>query len=237
MNVNNENINDNEIENDSLKDKIGCILPIVWFVGSLLVMISSKKYSMIALGQYFLVFGIFAIIKSKYIKYKLLSSLFVEIGCGIIVVSILYLLNVDFNWEIVIPILIFIGVILVGVILVLSTVLEIFGLRKVCTVPVMATIVGYDYVYANSEYSIRKKVYTPVYRFNYNNKNYETKFPYYNNFGKFGSLNSVEEIRINPNDPNEILTNNITPKFMIILFSIVTLIFIIAFIYYCIYVI
>ena len=233
---NNDEIS-NEEDKDSLKDIIGCILPIVWFVGSLIIMISSKKYSMIAFGQYFLMFGIVQFRSFKRISNKLGGVLLIEIGGGIIFVSIIYLLKVNLNWELLFPILLFIASILVGITLILNTVLDISRRRRVCIVEVEATIVGYGYVYSNSKYNMRKKLYSPIYGFNYNNKYYETSFPYFNNFSKLKNNNSVEEIMINPDDPNEILTIDGTPKFMITIFSIVTLVFIIVFIYYLCFVI
>ena len=224
-------------ESDSLKDKIGCILFIVWFIGSLILMVSSKKYSMIVFGQYFLMFGIVQFRSFKRISDKLGGLLFIEIGGGIIFVSILYLLKVNLNWNLLFPILLFIGAILVGITLILITILDISRRRRACTVEVEATIVDYGYVYSNSKYNMRKKLYSPIYGFSYNNDYYKTSFPYFNNFSKLKNINSVEKIMINPDDPNEILTIDGTPKFMITIFSIVTFVFIIAFIYYCIFVI
>ena len=220
--------------NYNSKDRIGCILFIIWFIVSLFVMISSSKYSMIAFGQFLLVFGISSY---KSLKVKLISLLFTLFGVVIIVVSILYLLKVNFEWEILISLLLFVAAIITGLILIFTEILIINRLKKVCIVSVDATIIKYSFVYENIGYG-RNKVYSPIYAFNYDNKYYETVFPYYNNFSKLNRVNCVEKIKINPNNPYEILVfSNSTQKYMIILYSFITFLFIIALIYYCVFVI
>ena len=230
MKVNNNN-------NKVLRENAKSILFLVWFVLSLLMIMVGgaidSNYGMIAFGQFFIVFGI---LSYRISDIKLMPLLFIIVGAVIVGGSMLNILKIEVDWNFFGPILLFIGAIIIGLTLVFTTILDMNSRKKRCTVSIEATIVNYSFVYDNDEYG-RRKLYSLIYGFSYNNKYYEVIFPYFSNFTKLNSKGDIINIRINPDDPYEIFVVDDIPKFMIILGSFITLVFLIAFIYYCFFVI
>ena len=68
---------------------------------------------------------------------------------------------------------------------------------------VSAKIIDYKYIYSDKG----RKLYSPVYEFDYNNKKYKVSNEVYSNIGN-KSIDTVINLKINPNNPNEYLDNS-----------------------------
>lgn len=216
--------------NTNSKEKIKSILFIIWFITSLILMCSlgsiNGMYSLITLGQYFLVFGIISFGANK-----IAATSFSIIGSGLIIFPILNLINLKINWSILAPSLMFIGSIIIGLTLVLATLLEEKKRKKLCTVPVEAIVTHYTYIYSKSEYG-RRKSYSPIYKYQYNNEIYESVYPFFSNVKSLINTDKNVTININPNNPTEIFVRSKVTKFIIMIGIINTVVFTLTFIYY-----
>jgi len=217
-------------QNTNLKENVKSILFLIWFIASLILMCSlgaiNGMYSLIIIGQYFLVFGIISNSANK-----VMSISFSIIGGALIIFPILNLLKLNINWNIVVPVLMFIGSIIIGLTLIFSTLLEEQKRKKVCTVPVKATVSNYAYIYSSGEYG-RRKTYSPIYKYKYNNEIYESVYPFFTTIKRLINTDKTVTININPNNPSEIYVDSKVTKFIITIGVIATLSFTIAFIYY-----
>ena len=208
MNDEDNKINkDDEINNidnkDNFKNKIGCILFMVWFIGSLIIMISFKKYSIIVLLQYFLVFIIGAI-RSSVVKIMSLLIRIFKIIFGILTYFLLfYILKMifDWDWNLFFRVFVLSVAVTFASLFLLIQVLRIVKLKKRCIVLVNASIVRYESIRSKD---FMQRLYSPVYGFNYNNNYYEICWNFFSNDRKFKQINSAVDVMVNPDNPYEI---------------------------------
>lgn len=204
-------------------EKILGIIFLIWFVGSIVALFYFSQingyYALMVFGQYFVVFGIIPLFSKA--KGKLIGIPFILVGLACIIIPLLMLhpelLSFNIDWNYVIPLLFMSVFIIVGLVLILVPILIKNKLKKVCTVTVFATIKDYDVSYDDG-----KKLYCPIYSFEFNNEKYEFLGKIYSNIN-LKPIGTVLNLNINPNNPNQFLENNKNNKFFII-FGILTLI-------------
>ena len=186
-------------------EKILGKLFLVWFIGSIIALVVLSEinvyYTGMVFGQIFLVFGL--VIPKGEAKDWLISIPFILVGlaCLIIPFFILHpeLLNREIDWDRVIVTLVLSAFVIAGLAVVIIPVLKYKRLKKVCTVSVTAKIVEYL-----SRYSDGKKLYCPIYEFDFDGKKYNVSKNVYTNIG-VSPVGTLIDMKINPNDPNEFL--------------------------------
>ena len=136
------------------------------------------------------------------------------------------LLSNKIIWESVIPLLLVSIFVLVGISMIVFPTLRKKKLEKICIIPIFATIVDHDISYSDNG----NKLYAPIYEYEYGKTTYKVCTNVYSNIG-VKDVGTVEELKINPNNPEEFLTNSNPSKILIImgvlflLFSVPVLVF------------
>ena len=230
MKEENDVIVDIKRKNKEKKEAIIGIIFIIWFLVSIGAMIyfseiEQNNYIIMISGQYFFIFALFPLIKGT-IKSKLILGIpFLLIGSCMIVIPLCMMnpqwFKEEISWENIIPILGILSFVLAGFIMVIAPGIEKRRMEKLCTEIVDATIIKYQVRLSNG-----KKVYCPVYKFDYYNEEYKVSDNFYANFG-IEPIATQVQLKINPNNPKEFLrqtnTNFYFIQFIGILFLIVSL--------------
>lgn len=198
-------------------DKKGIIFGVVfvaWFILSLVLLIVFTKMdntaaTLIVAGQYFAVFGI-AICAAKYTP-KLLGFLFLVIGIGIIVLTVLYYGDDGFNFGIewkTVAVYGSMGVFsLIGAIMILYGLNKNIKLKTNCDAAVSAECVEvktryYGTTHKNKYGNKRILTYKPVYVFEYNFESYTLESGTYTNIG-VPRKGEIVTLYINSSKPTE----------------------------------
>lgn len=199
-------------QKNTLFSKIMPIIFLVWFIASLVLLVIlsqiNSHYMIMIFGQYFLVFGIiFANAQRKDRDKSLVPYLFMLIGISCIIIPLLMmypnLLTIEINWERTIPILVMLLFIIVSLAMIISPIIKTKRLKKVCTLRVCATVIKHK-----TEYSDRgRKLFAPVYEFEFNGKKYEVCKEQYTNINVIPK-GTIVELLINPLDPEEFLDDS-----------------------------
>ena len=210
------------------------IVFLVWFVASIGAMIYFSKTNRGALvvtvfGQYFLVFGLIAVISGiKNKNFQAVTLLFPLVGIGAMAGGCIFQFGAEAvkkQAEAAIPYL-FLGLFFViGVSLVLGTYLKSKRKHEVCNYCIAATCVE-----VKSHYDDGTRTYCPVYEVYYRGEMIRICNNLYTNIHRV-EVGEAREIYLNPNDPNEFYEpkeEKATKKFMYILGSIFAIVSIFA---------
>jgi len=206
-------------KNNSFVSKFLGIIFLIWFFGSIFLMIYLSKingyYTVMVFGQYFFVFGLIPLCGSKE-KDKLIGIPFVLVGlCCIVIPYIMMnpdILSIDIIWDSVIPLLLIFAFVLAGLGMTFMPIINNKKLKKLCTLTVYAKILKYDYTYSDKG----NKLYCPVYEFQFNNKKYEVSNNKYSNFGN-KKIDTIVNLKVNPNNPEQFIDNTKFDMFVIVL--------------------
>ena len=206
-----------------MKNIIKSILFITWFFGTFISMLIFKNNLFIELllfGQFFLIIGIFALIKSKGNVKKYILLIFPLIGIGCIIISLLNILgNIDLNKIIpytISSVFIFYGLLEIIILKTYNT-----YLKKKCTEKIFGEVVDIDRHCSDNHHfllsPIREVVdidlhysdnhhflLSPIYEINYNGEKIRIKPDEYNNLYKY-KIGQVDTLFINPSNPNEFI--------------------------------
>lgn len=203
----------------NIKDILIGTFFLIWFVCSIISMLYlskiNKYYTIMIFGQYFFVFGLIPL-KVAVGKEKLMSVPFILIGLCCVIIPYLMmnpdLLSVSLNWDHIIPLLLILVFVLAGIAMTLLPIINKNKLKKVCTMTVNAKIIKYDHIYGDNG----RKLYCPIYAFEFNGNKYEVSNNKYSNFGN-KQIESIINLKINPNNPNEFIDERVFDNFVIIL--------------------
>ena len=218
-------VDSKEIKQNRRSSLLGAIF-LIWFFGSIIgIMYFSKingYYSVMLFGQYFLVFGIFPLTQSEG-KEKLMGVPFLLVGlCAVIIPFLMLhpeLLNVSIVWDSVIPLLFMLAFVIAGIVMIVFPIKHKKDLERKCSSIVPAIIVDY-----RSTRGEDGELYSPVYGFNFNNKEYRVSKEFYTNIG-LKPIGTVIDLKINPENPEEFLDSSngtITIEIMGIIFLLVS---------------
>lgn len=196
---------DNEYleEKKRKRSKFLGILFIIWFVASIvgLLIFQGTLYCVMIFGQYFLVFGLIPLFAAEKLE-KMISIPFLLVGICCIVIPYLimnpHLIPKEVDWDKVIIILILCGFILAGLFTIIFTLGKRNHLKKVCTDEVNATVVGYDTTRSDNGNTL----YSPVYGFWYNGKDWNVHNNSYSNVG-VPEIGQAYVLKVNPENPEE----------------------------------
>lgn len=217
----------------SLFSKIMGIIFIVWFVCSIIAMLYLSKintyYTIMIFGQYFFVFGFIPLKHAEGLD-KLIGAPFILVGLGAMVIPYLImnpvLLPFNIIWESLLAVLLFFLFILAGFALLLIPIINNNKLKKVCTLTVNANIIRYNKILSDKG----RRLYCPVYYFEFNNQKYEVTNNKYSNFGN-EPVETMVNLKINPNNPYQFMDNRKVGKLLTYIGIIVLVIFIPLFIF------
>ncbi len=180
----------------SLVVALGLIF-IFWFVGSLFLTFIlgniNSYYAVICMGQYFLVFGIIALLNKAWP-----GIIFSIVGLALIVIPIMMMNpQLDINWDKVLPLIILGAFFVIGIGLIIIPSIVKKMLNKKTPTKVMAKVVE-----VKEDHFDGVMVYSPVYEFYFNSKNYRIDKGNYSNVNVL-KVNDIVELWINPDDPEE----------------------------------
>jgi len=201
-----ETVEQNEEVVGDYKEKIKGIVFVTWFIASIISIVYlssySELYAIIAFGQVFFGFGFIPLTQERGFK-RLIGLPFSIIGLAMIIVPYLIthpnLFEFTIVWDSIIPLLFVLIFVLAGLVMISFPIIKRQKLKKVCSETVYATIVEHDYTYNGG-----KKLYCPIYSFEFNNQKYEVSNNQYSNFG-IKPIGTILRLKINPNNPNEFL--------------------------------
>lgn len=216
-----------ETEEKKKKNKILSILVMIWFIISIgiffLAAILENGYLVFMnFGQYILFFGLtgYKATKDKMILIPVAAG----IGCIIIPLVMMLTREQNVDWEKIIVIMALLIFIIVGLGMIIIPLRKHLDKKRICSVIVPATIVSYDSTkYRDDDTRIVKTLYAPTYIYTYNGKEYKTESDTYSNVNIKGEGSAVD-LRINPNNPTEILEPNL---FILIITMIIGFVFVI----------
>lgn len=199
-------------EKNKKKNKIVSILVIIWFIISigiffLAAMLENGHLVFMNFGQYILFFGITGY---KEMKDKMLL-IPIAAGLGCIIIPLLMLLTTESNidWEKIIVIIALLVFIIAGLGMIIIPLRKYLAQKRLCSVIVPATIISYDSTeYRDPDTRRIKTLYAPTYIYTYNGKEYKVESDTYSNVGVKGEGSAVD-LRINPDNPTEILDPNL----------------------------
>ena len=219
--------------NKDFKSNLMGIIFIIWFIGSIVSMIYlsniNEYYAIMIFGQYFLVFGMIPLVKEKGMD-RLISVPFILVGLCCIVIPYLMInpdiLFINLNWDAIIPILLILAFIIAGFSLLFLPIINKKRLKKVCNVMVSAKLVDYKYTYSDNG----NKLYSPIYEFEFNGKKHNVSNNMYSNIG-VKPVDTILNLMINPNDPEEYMDNSQSNIIVIVLGVIFLIVSIPIFIY------
>lgn len=219
--------------NKDFKSNLMGIIFIIWFIGSIVSMIYlsniNEYYAIMIFGQYFLVFGMIPLVKEKGMD-RLISVPFILVGLCCIVIPYLMInpdiLFINLNWNAIIPILIILAFIIAGFSMLFLPIINKKRLKKVCNVMVSAKLVDYKYTYSDNG----NKLYSPIYEFEFNGKKHNVSNNMYSNIG-VKPVDTIVNLMINPNDPEEYIDNSQSNIIVIVLGVIFLIVSIPIFIY------
>ncbi len=201
----------------STGDKILGTVFLIWFVASILGLIFTAKAGYISLtlaifGQYFLVFGIAALVSTiKDKSFKPIILIFPYVGLGTLVVGCVLHWGSDSTKDKIkdmTPHLLLSIFVAAGIILLINAFIKFKDSRK-CSVIVDSTCIKVKTRHSNissgpdSNYS--KTLYCPVYEFYYNGTKYMVCDDYYSDFESSYEGESYQ-LKINPDNPNQFTT-------------------------------
>jgi len=211
---------------NSIKSIVFSILFLIWFFGSIIAMMIlaeiNQYYTVMIFGQYFLVFGIIPLTaKGNSGKWIALPFLLVGLACIIIPYLMMNpdLLKVEIIWDSLIPLLLIFTFVITGVSMIIFPILKKRKLEKLCTITLSATLVRHNYTYSDKG----NKLYCPIYEFEFEKNKYEVSDNCYSNI-VVKPIGTIEDIKINPDNPNEFLINNSLNKIVIIIGIIILLV-------------
>lgn len=205
-------------EKTGTKGIVISIIFLIWFFGSLIAMIicskleNSSGFVLALLGQYFLVFGIVAIIGNRMRKpFPVIVLLFPLVGvclfvCGIwILVGGVHALASMEQYAPYILIWIFP---IAGAVMVVSAYWKSRHLKRVCTQEIQAKCIDIESKWSSNRTGRGgKKVYMPVYSIFYNGEEKLLRNYTYTNLNHF-EIGMYYYIKINPANPDEFLDDN-----------------------------
>ncbi len=207
---NNDELNKHRNNSSNSGSKISGILVIIWFLASFISLIlfaglDRNVELAIVLVQYFLMFGAMAFFGSKNEK-----SIGWILAFGLALIAFLWLngdgIKIKGDPELIMVAAMGLIFFLVGMFMLISN-LNANSRKK-------------DYVGVNAiicDYSIgRKRTKACVYEYEFNGKKYKITDNFYTNIN-VPQLGTIKNIYVNPNNPNEILTNS--SNLFLILFS------------------
>lgn len=185
-----------------MKNIIKSILFITWFFGtfiSMLIFKNNPSIELLLFGQFFLIIGIFALIKLKGNVKKYILLIFPLIGIGCIIISLLNILgNIDLNKIIpytISSVFIFYGLLEIIILKTYNT-----YLKKKCTEKIFGEVVDIDRHYSDKHHLLL----SPIYEINYNGEKIRIKPDEYTNLYKY-KIGQVDTLFINPSNPNEFI--------------------------------
>lgn len=200
--------------NNEKKSMILGVAFLGWFLASIAAMLYfssvNSLFGIAIFGQVFLVMGLFAFFSKDNIKSKDMEKyfplIFVVVGFLCIVIPLLMaqpdLIPIKFNWDLMIPLLMLFGFLLVGVGIIVFPLINRKGKLKRCTYSIKSKIKSYKTTRGDSS-----TLYCPVYEFYYNNQIYEVDENYYSNVG-IKPIDTEVNLLINPNRPKEFVLKN-----------------------------
>ncbi len=211
-----DNLSEDEIKNNNKKGNILGIIFLIWFFGSMIILMSCGSFEngpaimLTTFGQYFIVFGLITTtqnLKSKTLPIILIMPIvgFVIAGCG------LYLWfggqTAGSNLTSIAPLLICLVFVYVGIAMVWSSHSQKKYLNENCTLPVTAKVVDIKESWSRSSKGRSRKVYSPVYQI----PNPKNKTEYiqicnetYSNMLAL-EIDDTVEILVNPENPEEFI--------------------------------
>lgn len=197
---------------------LGSII-LIWFFASLGLMIYladvNSYYMVICLGQLFFVLGLLGLSKKAKI-----GIIFVIVGLSLVIIPILMMNpNLEVNWDFVIPIIMLCVFLIVGIGLLLLPSIIYKKKDKEFSISLTAKVIGLKETNGN-----RTKLYAPIYEYYFNNKNYRISSNTYSNVN-VPNVDDVVEIKINPQDPQEVY-NPGSKKTVIIILGLMGIMFI-----------
>ena len=179
---------------------------VIWFIASIVAMIYFSQTNKGALvvtifGQYFLVFGLIAVISSlKSKKFQAFTLIFPVIGIGAMAGGCIFRFGTEElkkQAEAALPYL-FLGLFfIIGVSLVLGTYLTSKRKHEVCNYCITATCVE-----VKSHYDDGSRTYCPVYEVYFRHETMQICNNFYTNIHRV-EVGETREIYLNPEDPNE----------------------------------
>lgn len=212
MNKEDKTIINNE-QNDSEKGGIGGWIFLIWFIGSIIALVCFSKinpnpyYCVMTFGQYFLVFGIIFLKTAKKGAERVIPILFGLIGLSCIIIPYLMMKpeinGIEINWETVIKLLFVILFIIAGLMAAFMPIIRIKKLKNKCSIEVEATIIKNDVFRPDG-----RKLYCPVYEFEFNGKKYEVMNEQYTNT-YVNPVGTKVNLKINPDNPKEFLDKEV----------------------------
>lgn len=215
------------------KEKFGIksMLFILWFVISIVAILVLRKYSelfsIMVIGQVFLVFGL--AIKKDGVKINEVKLILMYVG--LLLVGVPFLMYISkfynvydkFNWSYIIAILGVGSFMLLGLGLMFIPKINKKRLTEICTEKVKAIVIRHDSHWSGDDPA---DVYCPVYGFEFNKEKYEVRNNLYWYFAE-PEVGTEVEIKINPSNPYDFLLEDDTDRK---LFSVGLLFFIPSFI-------
>lgn len=218
MKQENDVIVDSREVNKKRKSSLFGIVFLIWFFGSIFGLMYFSKinvyYTVMIFGQYFLVFGMIPILSTKG-KERLIGVPFVLVGaCAVIIPYLMMhpeLINANIVWDSVIPLLLILAFVIAGLAMVVLPIKHKKELESRCTELVSATIVDYK-----STRGENGRVYSPIYSFYFNNREYKASNEMYSNIG-LKEVGTMVDLKVNPNNPYEFLDGAVHIKFIVIL--------------------
>ena len=193
--------------NNFIKDIIISIIFLTWFIGSIVALLIFSKingyYTVMIFGQYFLVFGLIPLLNKD--SKNLIGIPFALVGLACIIIPYLMMhpetLDIQINWDIVIPLLILSVFIVAGILLIIIPIRKTKKLKEKCSIEVSATIIENEKTYDEG-----KILYCPIYEFVFNGKKYSVMNNQYSNIN-IKPVGSIVNLKINPENPEEFLDN------------------------------
>lgn len=196
---------ENEIEEEKINPikRIKSFLIIIYFIASF-ICCTIPGIGLISFGQLFLLFGIIAVYNIEG-KIKIVGLPFILVGLSCIIIPILNKINSEniiiTSFDTWFPIVGLIVMLIAGIVQLTIGLNAKKGKERNCTFKVLATISKYE-EYLDPE--DRKIMYTPIYSFTYDKKQYEVSQASYSSVEKFPIGNSIE-ILIDPSNPNDFI--------------------------------
>lgn len=201
----------------SLHGKIIGGVFLIWFFASIIALIVFSQinvyYTIMIMGQYFLVFGLIPLFFKG--ATKLISIPFLLVGLSLIIIPFMMMnpsLFKEIDWPKIIVVLFLSGFILTGIALITISIITKKRLEKVCTLTVWAKIVDYNTTVSEKGNTL----YSPIYLFELGKKKYRVSNEIYTNIN-VKERGTLVELKVNPDNPNEFLDNNKVSLFSIIL--------------------
>lgn len=217
MNDLNSNKNIRYDNDDSPKNKIRKNIFVIWLISSIIAIIIFSKYSeyysIMIFGQLFLGLGLVAIFSRKSEKWLGIPLLLIGTICFVIPYLMINpdSINITISLEEMVLLSLVGGFYMVGLVMVVRAILRTRKSTETYNVSVKAMVIDHDFKRSKSG-----KLYCPIYKFEFNGKEYQVSNHQYTNIG-FKSVGEIVELKINSNNPEQFLDNVITSKVLVVI--------------------